>query len=332
MYKSNNSQLVVILYSEAKERYFVSREVYLTEAEVFPRSKIVKKYIEKLGYKVKLLPGNFDSIKKIDKLKPFVVFNLVDSIYGREDFSPLIPAALELIKVPYTGASINGLSINMNKYLTKVILRQNHLTVPNFQIFVSEVQQIDNNLRFPLIVKLNQSHGSLEINQNSVVENQKDLKKRIKFLISKYNQSVLVEEYIRGKEITALIIDDKKNTLFLAEERIFFKKEKNPLFGYEAAWGDVELYDVKKYQLSKKMKKDIAEAFNVLEMKDYARIEIIIDKKEKYYFIDPSANPAFGPYGTGESLGYILHDNNIPFELIVERIIKNTRARFKKNL
>ncbi len=331
MNKSNN-KLVIILYSEAKEEYFISKEVYLTEAEVLPRSKVVKKYIEKLGYKVQLLPGNFNSIKKINKLKPFIVFNLVDSIFGKEDFSSLIPAALDLINVPYTGASLNGLFINMDKYLTKIILRQNNLPVPNFQLFTIENQLIDKNLRFPLIAKLNASHGSLEINQDSVIENQKDLKKRIKFLLSKYKQPVLIEEYIRGKEITALIVDDKKNPLFLAEERIFLKKEKYPLFSYEAAWGDVELYDVRKYLLNKKMKKNIEKAFNVLEMKDYARIEIIIDKNGKYYIIDPNANPAFGPYGTGEALGYMLHDNNIPFELVVSSIIKNTLDRFNKRL
>lgn len=326
--KSNNNKLVAILYSEAREEYFTTHEVYLTEAEVFPRSKIVKKYIEKLGYEVILLPGNFNSIKKLNNLKPFVVFNLVDSIYGKEDLSPLIPAALDLISIPYTGASISGLTINQNKYLTKVILRQNHLTVPNFQLFFSGNQLIDKSLRFPLIIKLNQSHGSLEINQDSVVENEKDLRKRVKFLILKYKQSVLVEEYIAGKEITALMVDDNKNKLLLAEERIFLKKEKHPLFGFEAAWGNVELYDVKKYFLNEKIKADITKAFNILEMKDYARLEIIIDKRGKHYFIDPNANPAFGPYGTGEALGYMLHANNIPFELIVKRIIKNTRARF----
>ncbi len=327
--KSNNNKLVVILYSEAKEEYFATHEVYLTEVEVFPRSKIVKKYIEKLGYKVILLPGNFDSIKKLNNLKPFIVFNLVDSIYGKEDLSPLIPAALELIKVPYTGASVNGLTINQNKYLTKIILRQNYLKVPNFQLFFTENELIDRNLQFPLILKLNQSHGSLEINQDSVVENEKDLRKRIKYLILKYKQTVLVEEYITGKEITALMIDDHVDKLFLAEERIFFKKEKYSLFGFEVAWGDVELYDVKKYILNKKIKTDIAKAFNILEMKDYARFEIIIDKYGKYYFIDPNANPAFGPYGTGEALGYMLYANNIPFELIIKKIIRNVRARFK---
>lgn len=327
---ATNNKLIVILYSEAKEKYFATHEVYLTEAEVFPRSKILKKYIEKLGYKVILLPGTFDSIKKINNLKPLIVFNLVDSIYGKEDLAPLIPAALELIRVPFTGASVNGLTINQNKCLTKIILKQNNLTVPFFQLFISGNESIDENLKFPAIVKLNQSHGSLEINQSSVVDNENDLKKRIRFLIRKHRQSIIVEEYIAGKEITVLVINDKKNTLLLAEERIFFKKEKHPLFSFEAAWGDVELYDVKKYLLSKKLKKDIIKAFNILEMKDYARLEIILDKQGKHYFIDPNANPAFGPHEAGESLGYILHSNNIPFELIIKKIIKNTITRFNK--
>jgi len=329
--KNNINKLIVILYSEAKKEYFATHEAYLTEVDVLPRSKIIKKHLKKLGYKVILLPGNFSSIKKTASLKPRVVFNLVDSICGNETLTSLIPAALESFSIPYTGAGATSLAINSDKYLTKIILKQCGVPVPGFQLFTNEKQKLDSSIHFPFIVKLNESHGSLEINQNSIVENEKDLRKRIKFLIDKYKQSVLVEEYIFGKEITALMIDGVKESQFLfAEERIFLKKEKYPLYSYDASWGEKEIYDVLQYELNKKMKDDIIKVFKTLQFIDYGRFEIIIDKKGKYFFIDSNANPEFGPYPeTGGPFAYLLHVNNISFDFVTKIIIKNSINRFK---
>ena len=274
-----------------------------------------------------LLPGNVDTFSKIKKLDPYIVFNLVDSVYGREDLSPIIPSLLEVLKIPYTGAGALGLSINTNKYLTKVILKEAGLPVPRFQLFSAYNERFNKKLRFPLITKLNCFHGSLEINQRSMVENEKDLRQRVKFLISKYGREVLVEEYVKGKEITTLIIEDKKE-IILSEERLFFRKNKYQLFGFEEAWSDEEFYDVKKISLDFAVKNDIKKAFKILQMNDYARFEIIIDKTGKHYFIDPNANPAFGPKEAGEAFGYLLYLYKIPFKNIVKKIINNSRARF----
>lgn len=321
-------RLAILLYSDAKREYFASDELYMTEEEVYPRSKIIKPHIEKLGYKVILLPGNPESVDKIKKLKPHVVFNLVDSLYGREDLVGVIPALLESAGVPYTGAGISGLTLNTNKYLTKAILKQSGLPTPNFQLFETPRDKLEKGMRFPLIVKLNQFHGSVEISQQAVVENEKALRERVKFLMDKYKQEIMVEEYISGKEITALMIDGKKQ-IILAEKRIFLKKEKYNLYGFEEAWSDEEFYDVEKYPLSPTIVEDIKKVFKVLQMRDYARIEIMIDENGGHYFIDPNVNPAFGPIEAGEAFGYLINLYGIQFVDVAKQIIDNVRLRFK---
>lgn len=323
-------KLIVILYSDAKRRYFSSAEQYITEAEVYFRSKIIKKHLEKLGFKVILLPGDVSLFNKLKKLNPYIALNLVDSVGGKEEKISLIPAVLDFLSIPYTGAGVIGLSINADKFLTKVILKQSGIPVPKFQLFKSEKQKLDKGINFPLIVKLNEAHGSLEINQKAIVVNEEQLSRRIKYLVDKYKQSILVEEYIRGKEVTALMIDDKKKKIILAEERILFKKDKYPLYDFEAAWGKKEIYDCVQYKLNRRIMEDIKKAFEVLQFKDYGRFEIIVNKKGDYYFIDSNANPAFGPYGTTSGpFGYLLHVNNISFDLVAKKIISNTIVRFR---
>jgi len=325
-------KIIVILYSYAKREYFQTEEQFLTEEEVYGRAKIVKKRLDKMNYKTVLLPGTSSLTNKLKQLNPYIVFNLVDSIYGNEELSSVIPSLLELLNIAYTGSNNLGLSINADKYITKTILKQSGISVPNFQLFYNANEKMDSNLKFPLIVKLNKFHGSLGISQESIVKNKKELKKRIEYLIKKYNQSILVEEYIKGKEITVLIIDDEKEKIILGEERVFLKKEKYNLFSFETAWSDEELYDCKKIKLNKKIKNDIIKSFNVLQMNSYARFEIIIDKKGKYFFIDPNANPAFGPLEAGEAFGNLLHIYNISFESVVNKIIINSLNRYKNTL
>ncbi len=321
---------IVVLYSDAKRKYFASEEHYKTELEVFDRAKIIENHLVNLGYKALLLPGDYNSLIKLKKINPYLVLNLVDSVYGNEKLISLVPAVLQLSNIPYTGAGISGLSLNASKFLTKTVLKQSGIPVPKFQLFNSHKTRLDRSLNFPLIVKLNESHGSLEIDQGAVVENEGKLKNRIKYLTSKYKQSVIAEEYIRGKEITVLYINSGKK-IILAEERIFFKKEKYPLYSYEAAWGEKEIYDCHPFKLNKVLKENIVEAFEILQFKDYARFEIIFDKKGNYYFIDPNANPAFGPYGTTSGpFGYLLHMNNILFDDVLKDIINNARLRFNK--
>ncbi len=321
-------KIAVIVYSDARREDFKTQALYETEAEVFDRSKIIKPHIEKLGYEVLLLPGNSNLIAEISKVNPDIVFNLVDSIYGKEDLCPAVPAMLEVARVPYTGASMEGQLLNTNKHRTKSALKDAGLPLPGYQLFSSPEEKVDPGLKFPLIVKLNKFHGSVEISQEAVVENEIELRNRVSYIIAKYGGQVLVEEYISGVEITVMIVDDVNSPLVLGEERIMKRSQKYKMFGFEEAWSDEELYDVKKYSLSQKIKNDIILAFRVLEMEDYARFELIVDKEGNHFFIDANSNPAFGPVEAGEAFGYILHMNNIPFSDVAAKIIGNAKRRF----
>ncbi len=323
-----SKKVAVIVYSEANRSDFPSDALYETEAEVYPRSKIVKPHIEKLGYQVELLPGNADLIKKLQKIKPAIVFNLVDSMYGKEELCPVIPAMLEAVRIPYTGAGMEGQLFNMDKYLTKMMMRENGIGVPPFQLFSHFEERLSSDMEFPLIVKLNRLHGSVEINQEAVVENNNQLKKRLKYILSKYKGQAIVEKYIPGTEITAMIVDDKIDPIILGEERIMLRPQKYKMYGFEEAWSDEELYDVKKYPLKKKLKKEIKKAFDILMMRDYARFEIIIDNEGNHFFIDANSNPAFGPVEAGEAFGHMLKMYNIPFGEVAKKIVDNALSRF----
>ena len=65
-------------------------------------------------------------------------------------------------------------------------------------------------------------------------------------------------------------------------------------------------------------------AFEVLKMEDYAKLDIRMDSSGRYYFIDPNANPAFGPKESFCALGTIMDLYGIDFNQILRRLAINT--------
>lgn len=314
---------VVILYSDAKREYFPTEQQYITEAEVYDRAKIVARYLRNMRFRVSLMPGSEEAVKKLPFTNPGIVFNLVDSIRGLEDLAPVIPATLELLNIPYTGSGIMGLAINVNKFFTKTLLIQNGVPVPHFQLFRSSSDPLDYQLRFPLIVKLNEIHGSVEISEDSVVENEKDLRKKIEQLIKLYKQPVLVEEFIVGRELTVLIFEGMNKKIY-SGERVFLNGGKYKIVSFDAAWGKEDKYTYKRFPLDENLKSYIKTAFEVLKMDDYARFDIRMDEAGRYYFIDANANPALGPSESECAFGTLLDLYNVDFDDVLQRLIINT--------
>ena len=143
-----------------------------------------------------------------------------------------------------------------------------------------------------------------------------------------YKQSVIVEEFIVGKEITAYVLEGQNRKTYLAEN-IFNKPGEKYVFAtFDNQWVDSEENRVSyKYEKAEdnQLKEYVRKAFDIAKMRDYAKFDIRVDISGRYYFIDSNCNPAFGPKELGTALGYIVEDiYGISFPEILKRLIINT--------
>lgn len=320
---------IAIIYSYAKREFFPTEEQYITEASALADAEIIAKYIEKLGIKTYLFPGNETLSALLKKYKPEMAMNLVDSIKGSEFLQSAIPGLLEIMEIPYTGAGILGLSLVCNKFLVKKILEQNGIPVPHYQLVNSCSDPIDPRLRYPLISKLNAVHGAVEITNDAVSDNEEHLRKRIKHLNLTYNQDVLVEEFIVGREITAMVLQGVNKKIYLAEKIFDKTDDKYTLATFAANWGKGPGFSYRKYPHHAGLKELVKDAFNVLGHADYGKFDVREDQSGRYYFIDCNANPAFGPKETDCAISTILGMYGVDFEEILDRLILNTMRGFK---
>jgi len=316
---------VAIVYSDVKRDYFPTESQYITEKDADKDAGVIGKYLEALGISVSLYPGNAALPEKLKKNKPYLVINLVDSVKGQESLASTIPALLELLEIPYTGADVLGMSLDTNKFLVKKLLQQNGIPIPNYQFFNSPGDYLDPTLRFPLISKLNEIHGAVEITKDAVSENEKHLRERLKYLIQTYKQPVLVEEFIVGREVTAILLEGLNKKVYLAEKVFTKPKEKYVFATFEDQWlseGNSTFHYVK-YE-DPLLREYVKKSFDVAKMYDYGKFDIRLDQSGRYFFIDTNCNCAFGPKELDVAMSKILDLYGISFYEILKRLLLNT--------
>lgn len=314
---------IAILYSDAKREYFPTEEVYITEVEVKGRAQLIAEILRSKGYQVEIFPGNAQLHNILLEYKPDKVINLVDSVYGQEYLAGTIPATLELLQISYTGSGMLATSINANKYLTKSLLEQYGVTTPKYQLVRHSTDEVDEELDYPLFIKLNENHGSLEVSQASVCFDEKMANQQIDYLYNTYQQPILLEEFVAGREITVVLVDGGNKKLYAAE-KIFHRANEDP-FGKIVTFDDNWITEEKtityeKYELPESVKKAAKTAFNILKIEDYAKFDFRLDEAGRHYLIDVNVNPALGPSGSC-AIGSILELHGVSFYTLLDRLI-----------
>ena len=137
-----------------------------------------------------------------------VVFNIAEGTHGEYRESQ-VPAILESLNVPFTGSSSVTLAIALDKAKTKQILASEGIPTPAWQLFPTPTTPLSARLEFPLIVKPNREGSSKGIWRESVVGDAASLRVQVARIYERYHQEVLVEEFIRGRELTVGVLGEE---------------------------------------------------------------------------------------------------------------------------
>jgi len=322
---------IAIIYSDVQREYFPTEAQYITEQDAEQDARLIGSYLQTMGAAVMVHVGNAELPAWLRNHKPNLVLNLVDSIKGKESLASAIPGVLELLNIPYTGADVLGMALDTNKFVIKKLLQQNGVPVPNYQLFNTPEDYLDPAIRFPLISKLNAIHGSVEITSDAVSENVKQLRKRLRYLIRTYKQPVLVEEFISGREITAIVLQNKKKNVFLGEKLFKLTDRKYNFLTFEDQWlTDIHAaFDYDRYS-DPILREYVKKAFNVTGMAGYAKFDVRLDQSGRYFFIDSNCNPALGPLESDVALSQILDLYGITFQETLQRLIFSTMYAAQK--
>ena len=273
----------------------------------------------------------------VDEFKPHIAFNLLEEFNGFGGFDQNVVAYLELVGVPYTGCNPRGLVVTRDKGWSKKILSYHGILCPDFVVFpLGRIVKWTNEIPFPVIVKSISEEASLGISQASIVEDAEKLEERVKFIHESIGSSAIVEQFIEGRELYVGVLGNQRLQVFPIWELIL---ENLPDDSYQVATQRVKwsVKYQKKYGITSQKAKGLSkyltdqiqqiakQAYRVLGLNGYARLDFRLDKDDNVYFLEanPNAQIAFG-----EDLAESAECAGLSYEEFLQRVL-NLGLRWK---
>lgn len=165
----------------------------------------ITKALQANGHRVTFLEGDLTLYDHLRQLKPEICFNIAEGHFG-DSREAHVPAILEMLQIPYTGSRVLTLALTLDKPMTKRVLAYHGLPTPPFQTFERVDETLDADLYFPLFVKPSREGTGMGITAESIVHNDDQLRKQLRSMFKQYDQPVLAERFIDGREITVGVV------------------------------------------------------------------------------------------------------------------------------
>lgn len=287
--------------------------------------------LKELGHTTEQIGNIWDLTKKLNKGKTWdLVFNIAEGLrgIGRE---AQVPAILDAYNIPYTFSDPLVLALSLHKGMTKRILRDLKIPTPNFYV-VNSINDLKNvKLSYPLFAKPNAEGTGKGITAKSKIKNKKELKEVCEYLLKTFNQPVLVEEFLPGREFTTGIIGTGEKAKVIGSMEVILLKNAEPdVYSYanKDDWiGKIE-YEIVNDSVVKKAEKFALAAWKGLGCRDAGRIDIRVDRNGVPNIIE--LNPLAGIHPTHSDLPIICTKKNIEYKTLIESIIKSASERLQK--
>ena len=302
----------------------------------FYNEKTVKKVaqsLEKAGHNVTVLDGNKQIIERLENFMPRVmegeqmgmVFNMAYGIQGESRYTH-IPSMLEMLGLPYVGSSPSGHILALDKVLTKIIWKNNNLLNPDFWVFHSPEEDLST-VKYPVIVKPKMESVSFGL---KVVYNDDDLREAIHFIIAEFDQHALVEQFIRGREFAVGLLGNSPVETFPVLE-IDLNGDPDAIQTVD----DKKINPKKKIcpanispELADKMQKLSVKAFKALNLRDFSRVDIRLDKDDNIYLLEINSMASLGVTGSYTTAAKVAGYN---YESLVNKMLDVASVRYFVN-
>ncbi len=225
---------------------------------------------------------------------------------------------------------MRGLVVGNDRHLFKQLLLAHDIPTPAYRFIRDLRTKVPENLGLPLIVKLNESGGSVGIDNKAVKETVVAAQKKVAKMVETYKLPVIVERFIGGPEITCVVYDDgRRKHIFWGQKKFKIKPDGKHDFTSLESYEDIRAYTYKlpDQSIIDKTAPLASRAFDMLGHRDYAKYDIRWDEETSTpHFIDCNPNTAFGP-DKGLPMTEVLALNGVSFtELLKSLLSKHART------
>jgi D-alanine-D-alanine ligase len=274
---------------------------------------------------------------RIEAFAPDLIFNTAEGRRGRarEGF---YPALFEELNYPYTGSDAYVLTVTLDKWLTKLTVREQGVDTPRARLVTArDLPALDREGTFgvplPAIVKPNFEGSSKGIGDDSIARDVKALRALTERMVRAYPAGVLVEEYIPGVDVTVPFIET------LGEDGVMLPVE---YVIAEAARSRYNLYDYRlknnesarvSVRCPAELPRDVQARLRTISrtivrtlgMRDVGRLDFRLGEDGRIYFLEVNALPSLEP---GASLFAASRREGLTYEATIGQVVKSAAMRW----
>ena len=274
------------------------------------------------------LEANADFPQNLRDSRVDIVFNIAEGLHGvnREAH---VPAICEFYGIPYSASDPFTLSLCLDKAKTKEVLAYHGVPTARFAVVrgtgdwgLGTGQGARGDLRArrsipaeslvpspqaPVFVKPIHEGSSKGITEANYCETPEQLHAQVEFLLERYNQPVLIEEYLPGAEFTCAVLGNGDDARVLPIVGMNFEALPEgalPVYGFEAKWiwdrpeKPLEIFECPA-RITEKLRSAIEDvvlrAYRVLGCRDWSRIDVRLDASGKPNVVEVNPLPGILP-------------------------------------
>ena len=257
-----------------------------------------------------------------------MVFNIAEGLmgFGRE---AQVPALLDAYNIPYTFSDPLVLALTLHKGMTKHVIRDLGIPTPGFFVVENglDMERID--LPFPLFAKPVAEGTGKGINTASKIRNREELVSVCQQLMETFNQPVLVETFLPGREFTVGITGTGKTAKAIGVIEVVLKNDAEPdVYSYwnKKRYEKLVTYRLVKDPMAEKAKEVALTAWWGLGCRDGGRIDLRADANGMPNFLE--VNPLAGLHPVISDLCIIADKVGMTYKDLIHAIMSSAIRRY----
>ena len=272
--------------------------------------KAVYEAIKKLGFDVVLIDVDKNVATKLVKEKIQIAYVILHGAMGEDG---TIQGMLEIMGIAYTGCGVFSSAASIDKIISKKMFE--YAKIPTAKWFTIEKNKPFDMPKFPVVVKPASQGSAIGV---SIVKNKKEFKKAVKLAFS-FEDRVLVEQYIKGMEITVGVLNGKPLPVIeIVPKGKFYDFKSKYTLGQSTHIIPARLPN----KVLKKAQDIALKIFSEFMCNGICRVDMIVDKKNSIYVLELNTLPGMTKTSLfPDAAKYI----GMSFENLVLEILKSAR-------
>lgn len=243
-------------------------------------------------------------------------------LHGKFGEDGKIQTLLELRGLKYTGSGVQSSFVAMDKDLSKLVFEKNGIQTPSWMVLysskVANYKECVKRFGTPIVIKPNDEGSTVGL---TIAKDEKEFSEGINIAFQ-FSEKVLIEEYIKGRELTVAVIDEIAFPVIeIVPNEGFYDYEHK----YSKGMSNYVCPAVIENKIAEKAKKLALEAYKVLNCKVYARVDFLLTENNELYCLEVNTLPGMTELSLVPMAAKAI---NIDFDNLITKILDSSLKKY----